>query len=119
MFWGLMKTRLIVRRGCVSCCEQCLHSVKTFPASPATPPASGLGTGKRFGGDRPGAADPGNQRDIPYHTMSCLAMKAGLREEFARAAVAQGLAGVGHWLAGAEQLWGLHHLFYFVSFFTY
>ena len=38
--------------------EQCLHSIKPFPASHPTPPVSNLGVHKNLGGDTAGTADP-------------------------------------------------------------
>jgi len=61
--FGLVtKTVLIITQGCVSCCEQCSHSIKAFPASPIAPPVRGLGWAGGCEGTRPGAGGKEGER---------------------------------------------------------
>ena len=76
--FGLVtKTVSITTQGCVSCWEQCLHSIKDFPASPVALPVRGLGWTGGWEGTWPGQLTPAGRRDIPYGMTSCPAVKAG------------------------------------------
>lgn len=69
---------------CVAVAEQGWHSAKTLSSNHlCTPKASRLGVGKSLGGDQLGQLTRTHQRDIPYHTMPCLAIRAKGKEEVA------------------------------------
>ena len=59
--------------------EQCFPRAKAFAGSGTAPPAGWLGVPKELGGDTARTADPMDQRDIPFHMMSCSVYK-GLGE---------------------------------------